>query len=101
MLEDVGGVSLRAMVDEGPLDLETFFQITLPPIGTIGRIHDQGVIHKDINPNNILVNRDTADVRLVDFSISSRLAAEHRRDLQHPHLLKARSRRCRPSRRGG
>src|SRR5262249_12050465 len=71
----------------GPLDLEAFFQVALSLIGTIGRIHDHGVIHKDVNPNNILVNRDTADVRLVDFSISSRLAAEHRRDLQHPHLL--------------
>ena len=87
VLEDVGGVSLRAMVAEGPLELETFFQIALPLIATIGRIHDQGVIHKDVNPNNILVNRDTPGVRLVDFSISSRLAAEHRRDLQHPHLL--------------
>ena len=46
-----------------------------------------GIIHKDINPNNVLVNLTTGDVRLIDFSISSRLAAEHQRHLQHPHLL--------------
>jgi predicted ATPase/transcriptional regulator with GAF, ATPase, and Fis domain len=87
VLEDVGGTPLKTLVAAGPLDLDTFFAVALPLSGTIGRIHERGVIHKDINPNNILVNRATGDVRLVDFSISTRLAAEHRRQLQHPHLL--------------
>jgi predicted ATPase/transcriptional regulator with GAF, ATPase, and Fis domain len=87
VLEDVGGTPLESLMAAGPLDLETFFAVALPLIATIGRIHEQGVIHKDINPNNVLVNRATGDVHLVDFSISSRLAAEHRRHLQHPHLL--------------
>ena len=87
VLEDVGGTPLKALVAAGPLDLETFFAVALPLIATIGRIHEQGVIHKDINPNNILVNPATGDVRLVDFSISSRLTPEHRRHPQHPHLL--------------
>src|SRR5690242_5339587 len=87
VLEDVGGTPLKTLVARGPLDLQAFFEVALPLVGTIGRIHEAGIIHKDINPNNILVNPTTADVRLVDFSISSRLAAEHRRQLQHPHLL--------------
>ena len=87
VLEDVGGTPLKTLVARGPLGLEAFFEVALPLIAAIGRIHEAGIIHKDINPNNILVNPTTADVRLVDFSISSRLVAEHRRQLQHPHLL--------------
>ena len=87
VLEDVGGVALRTLVASGPLELGRFFDVALPLAATIARIHERGIIHKDINPNNILVNPETGEVRLIDFSISTRLAAEHQRHLQHPHLL--------------
>ncbi len=69
VLEDVGGVSLMSLVTRGPLDLGRFFDVALPLAATIGRLHEHGIIHKDINPNNVLVNLTTGDVRLIDFSI--------------------------------
>ncbi|HET9040976.1 MAG TPA: sigma 54-interacting transcriptional regulator [Gemmatimonadales bacterium] len=87
VLEDAGGDSLKTLVAQGPLDLDRFFAIALPLVAAIARIHERGVIHKDINPSNVLVNLAQGEVRVIDFSISSRLAAEHRRHLQHPHLL--------------
>jgi serine/threonine-protein kinase len=39
----------------------------------IEHIHDQGWLHRDIKPDNILVNK-SAEVRLIDFSLACRAA---------------------------
>ena len=39
-------------------------------------IHAVGVIHRDINPHNIVVNLSTNDVNIIDFDIASRLSKE-------------------------
>ena len=43
---------------------------------TLGELHQNSVIHKNINPANIIINRKTAEVKLTDFSISSVLHQE-------------------------
>ncbi|HET9377639.1 MAG TPA: serine/threonine-protein kinase PknK, partial [Chthoniobacterales bacterium] len=42
----------------------------------IGRLHQRGVIHKDIKPANVLVNSDTGRCWLTGFGIASRLPRE-------------------------
>jgi len=37
----------------------------------LGEIHGKNVIHKDINPSNIVFNPATGQVKLIDFSIST------------------------------
>ena len=39
-------------------------------------LHHRKLIHKDINPNNILVDPETGRLALIDFSIASRMPAE-------------------------
>ncbi len=39
----------------------------------LGHMHDKGWIHKDIKPDNILINR-SGEVRLIDFSLAVRKA---------------------------
>jgi serine/threonine protein kinase len=39
----------------------------------LGKLHRQGLIHKDIKPANILVNSATSAIRLTGFGIASRL----------------------------
>ena len=43
----------------------------------LGSIHTEQIIHKDINPANILYNPDTKEVKLTDFGISSTLSREN------------------------
>lgn len=43
----------------------------------IGQVHDQGIIHKQITPDNILVHPDSLAVQIIDFSLSTRLKREH------------------------
>ncbi|HVG62166.1 MAG TPA: AAA family ATPase [Hyalangium sp.] len=77
VLEDFGGRSLRHLLNErGPLDVETFLDYALRISVALGHIHSQGVIHKDIKPQNIIVNPDTGAVKIADFSISVASAVE-------------------------
>jgi predicted ATPase/HPt (histidine-containing phosphotransfer) domain-containing protein len=73
VLEDFGGEALRP---GGNLD--RFFAVALPLARTVGQVHERGVIHKDIKPENVLVNDVTGEVKLIDFNIASELTSEHR-----------------------
>ena len=77
VLEDIGGRSLRHLLDEsGPLSVETFLDYGIRITKALGHIHANGVIHKDIKPQNIIVNPVTGVVKIADFSISVAIALE-------------------------
>lgn len=33
-------------------------------------IHKKGIIHRDIKPENIMINRNKAEVKLIDFGLA-------------------------------
>ncbi len=77
VLEDFGGKSLRHLLDErGPLGVELFLDYAVRVTAALGHIHRKGVIHKDIKPQNIIVNPDTGVVKIADFSISVAITLE-------------------------
>lgn len=76
LLEDIGGKSLSQNRRQA-MKLDDFFPLALTITKILGKVHDTGVVHKDINPSNILRNPITEDVRLIDFGISSELESEH------------------------
>ncbi len=76
VLEDIDGLPLEQYLAKGPLDLSTFFKIAIQIVDAIGELHLQQIIHKDINPNNIIINGKTFTVKLADFSVSSELIQE-------------------------
>lgn len=43
----------------------------------MGRIHEKGIIHKDLVPRNILIDPQNLSLRVIDFSASSELSREH------------------------
>lgn len=42
----------------------------------LGLIHQGGVMHQQLIPRHILVNRNTADIRYIDFSLASVLSKQ-------------------------
>jgi serine/threonine protein kinase len=76
VLEDPGGAPLDRLLGR-PLEVSHFLRIAIPLAGALRRVHERGLIHKDIKPANILVNAASGGVWLTGFGITSRLAREH------------------------
>jgi len=80
VMEDFGGITLKDHIaNVETLDatsLQQFFHIAIQIASTLAELHRLRVIHKDIKPANILINRTTREVRLIDFSIASLLPRE-------------------------
>ena len=76
VLEDTGGQSLDRLIPHRRIPLKTCVGIGIAVTTALKDVHRGGVIHKDINPANIIVNAKTNTVRLVDFGIASRYGTE-------------------------
>ncbi len=59
-----------------PLGIDLFFDVAIRMAQTLGRLHQHGIIHKDIVPRNVLVDPESAELRVIDFGISSELSRE-------------------------
>jgi PAS domain S-box-containing protein len=76
VLEDPGGAPLDRLLGR-PLDVSHFLRIAIPLAAALRRVHERGLIHKDIKPANILADPASGGVRLTGFGIASRLPREH------------------------
>ncbi len=86
VLEDIGGQSLRQLYRGQALPLDLFLEIAIAISKGLSQIHAANVIHKDINPANIVFNPKTRQLRIIDFGLSSRIRQETT-PLQHPNTL--------------
>jgi len=66
--------------------LNEFFHIAIQILQTLEGLYSYRVIHKDTKPENILINPQTKQVNLIDFSISSLLPRESQ-EIINPNVL--------------
>lgn len=76
VLEDIKGMTLKEWTAQKQVKLADFFEVALQLATVLSNIHSQSIIHKDIKPENILINPNTLMVKIIDFSISSKLTYE-------------------------
>jgi len=86
VLEEFCGSSLKEVINTQNTTLDKFLKIAINLARTLGDIHAQHIIHKDIKPQNILINSESGEIKLIDFSISSRLEKENT-NLSNPDFL--------------
>jgi PAS domain S-box-containing protein len=77
VLEDPGGDPLGRLLRR-PLAVLEFLHLAIPLTSALRRVHERGLIHKDIKPANVLVDMASGGVWLTGFGIASRLPREHR-----------------------
>lgn len=76
ILEDFGGSSLKKMQEQQNFSLSAFLNIAIQITEILGEIHAANIIHKDINPANIILNPETGKIQIIDFGISTLLTRE-------------------------
>ncbi|MEH2160511.1 MAG: AAA family ATPase [Nostoc sp.] len=91
LLEDFGGESLEQWMHKRPdifcpMPLSTFLGVAIAVCDILGRINAANVIHKDINPGNIVLNLDTGVVKIIDFGIATQFNRTNP-TFKSPHVL--------------
>ncbi|OKH44895.1 hypothetical protein NIES2101_27500 [Calothrix sp. HK-06] len=74
--EDFDGISLKQYLTRTKLPLITILSIVVQLAQALVSLHTHCIIHKDIKPANIIINAQTKQVKLADFSIASKLSKE-------------------------
>lgn len=77
ILEDFGGESLNKLMLKQQFSLKESLFFAQQVTQILGKIHQQNIIHKDINPSNIVFNPVTKQLKLIDFGIASKLSQDN------------------------
>ncbi|MCC3405025.1 MAG: protein kinase [Microcoleus sp. PH2017_10_PVI_O_A] len=76
VLEDFGGESLKRLMQSRLFTLSESLSFAIEIAEILGELHAANIIHKDINPANIVCNRSTNQLKIIDFGIASVCAPE-------------------------
>ncbi len=77
VLEDCGGESLDRLGIAGILPLSRFLSLAIAITDTLGQIHQQQMMHKNITPANIVLNPESGEIRIIDFGIATAMPREN------------------------
>jgi Tol biopolymer transport system component len=68
-MQYVEGINLKQLIGSRPLKLDTLLSISLQTADALAAAHDQGIIHRDIKANNIIIT-PRGQVKVLDFGLA-------------------------------
>ncbi len=86
LLEYVDAQTAREAFAGGHEPVARFLDVAVKIAAALREVHQGGIVHKDVNPGNVLVNLETGTVKLIDFGISSKVEL-HAHHLGNPKHL--------------
>ncbi len=73
----IQGRSLGAIMEqEGALGADTLADLMIPVLEALEHAHQHGIIHRDIKPDNIIIDEESGRPLLVDFGVAKYSAQE-------------------------
>ncbi|MBC7956447.1 MAG: diguanylate cyclase [Cytophagales bacterium] len=85
--EDENGISLAQVLKERRLDIPAVLSLAIDLAQVLAGVHGAAVIHKDINPSNILLVGPGSKPVLIDFNIATRFAEERPTFAHQSHIV--------------
>jgi len=77
VMEDIESQTLALLIEEEEeVELLNALEIAIHIADAVGDIHHQHIIHKDLKPQNILVNQASNGIKVIDFGIATQLSRE-------------------------
>ncbi len=76
ILDDTEGETLKTVFGKKNPDIITLLSVFSKIAQGLSDIHSSGIIHKDINPHNIIYNQENDIVKIIDFGISTEFIME-------------------------
>ena len=86
LLEDFDGESLKILITRRTFALVDFLTIAIKVAESLSALHAANIIHKDINPSNLVFNPETGQIKIIDFGISTVLSRENP-TIRNPNVL--------------
>jgi predicted ATPase/signal transduction histidine kinase/tRNA A-37 threonylcarbamoyl transferase component Bud32 len=72
VLDDINGQTIKETLRESALSVQQFLDLSILITKGLISIHEQNIVHKDINPGNIIWNAQTNSLKIIDFNIASK-----------------------------
>ena len=73
--EYTDGVTLRSVIDRGPIEVRQALHIGIQIGQAVAAAHDAGIIHRDLKPENVMIRGD-GYVKVLDFGLAKLTAQE-------------------------
>jgi len=70
-MEYVDGMTVAALAELGPLDLDRILDIAEPIADALSEAHERGLVHRDLKPSNVMVT-PSGRVKVLDFGVAQR-----------------------------
>jgi predicted ATPase/signal transduction histidine kinase len=86
VMEDFGGESLLRLMKRRRFLVPELVDIAIDAASALGEIHGRQIVHKDVNPGNLVMNPETGALKIIDFGIATRLSRENQ-VLRSPDVL--------------
>ena len=81
VMEYLDGETLETYLQrEGQVSEDKAVEMLLPILNSLQVVHKEGILHRDIAPENIFITKD-GDVKLIDFGASRYATTSHSRSL--------------------
>lgn len=69
VMEYIDGPTLQAMIESGPMPLDSALNVAAQIADGLAKAHEAGIVHRDLKPKNVMLTRDGI-AKILDFGAS-------------------------------